>query len=57
MYRRMLMDTAANYDYKITSLFGTANLMVRVGPGEWKMMNIKDDSSFNYATMTTDVGS
>lgn len=40
MYRRLLMDTLGTYDFKITSLFGSPNLLVTIGPGDGRRMTI-----------------
>jgi hypothetical protein len=40
IYRRLLMDTLGTYDFKITTLFGSPNLLVTIGPGDGRRMTI-----------------
>jgi hypothetical protein len=40
IYRRVLMDTQATYDFKITNLHGTPNLLVKIGSGDGRKMTI-----------------
>ena len=40
IYRRLLMDTQATYDFKVTTLHGSPNLLVKIGPGDGRRMTI-----------------
>ena len=43
------MDTQATYDFKVTNLYGSPNILVRIGTGDGRRMTIFDDWSYSYA--------
>ena len=52
-YRRLLLDTSAIYEFRLTSIYGKSNMLIGIGN---KQLTISDDLSYNYITSVFETG-
>ena len=50
---RLLLDSNATYEYRLTSIFGRSTLMIGLGKGN---MSVKDEYSYNFITRASETG-